>query len=128
MGEHKTPKLTVTLELTLLERLVIHSLVRAPGLLKIADRDDERALNRAWDVLDLDAVAEWSEVPVEASDTATITRRKAEIKSPTTRSFECDAAHLKWLAERLPLAQSGEQARVLGPVRDKIDKARESLK
>lgn len=118
MGEHKTPKLIASLDLTLLERLTIHSLIRS---MKPADRDDERRWGRVWDALDLDgAVA--SGTPGENGQT---TFKVTDLKK--SRKYELDQAHVDCL-DKLPVSLSMEQARVLAPIRDKIDKARESLK
>ena len=118
MSENKTPKLTTRLELTLLERLSIHAVVRS---MKPADRDDERRWGRVWDALDLDgAVA--SGKPAENGQT---TFQTSDLRK--SKKFDIDAAHADCL-DKLPVALSMEQARVLAPIREKVDKARESLK
>lgn len=118
MGEHKTPKLTTKLELTLLERLSVHGVIRAH---KPADRDDERRWSRAWDAIDLDGAL----ASGRGTDDGRTEFKVADLKK--ARRFDVTAEILDTLA-KLPASQSVEQARVISPVRDKIDKAKESLK
>lgn len=118
MGENKKPTLTASLTLTLLERLSIHRMLAAH---KPADRDDERALMRVWDVLDLDGLQAFAKV----DDQGRVTYQVADLKR--SKKFAIDKAHADWL-NKLPAAPTGEVARILAPVRDQVEKAREKLK
>lgn len=125
MGESKTPKLTAPLDLTLWERLTIHGILNA--VFKPVDRDDERAMNRVWNALELDAATQDMDARNAAAAAAGAQVKIVDVNTDTV-PFDCDEAHLKWLDSRLPIAVNGAQARVLGPVRERVTTAREALK
>jgi glutamate synthase domain-containing protein 1 len=118
MGEHKTPKLTASLKLTLLDRLTVHRMLAAH---KPTSRDDERAMMRVWDVLDLDGLQTAGTPDGEGR----ITYAAGDLRR--VKTYAVDKAHADWL-DKLPVAPSGDVARVLAPIRDQVTKALEQLK
>lgn len=117
MGQHKTPKLTATLILSLAERVQLHQRIRTvpPG-----DRDGERAWLRVWDALDFDGALAMGKVEPtgQISFTAGDLRKKSRCA--------LDLAHVETLL-KMPPARTVEEARSFQPIREQLEKAKEQL-
>ncbi len=143
MGESKIPKPTAKLTLTLLERLTIHQALR---ILKPKDRDDERAINRAWDAVDLDGAVDASQ-PAREREATLIAIASGQVTGHVAASAASDCLRRSYSADDLkksksfevtlsvasvldsiPPAETGDHARVLAPMRDKIEAAIEAIK
>lgn len=117
MSEPATTATTATLTLTLLERVAVHRMLAA---YRPADRNDERALVRVWGALDLDGIKAGGKVVGNQVEYAVGDLERSG-------EYEIDKAGVNWL-NRLPVAPSGELARLLAPLREQVEKAREKLK
>lgn len=117
MGEHKTPKLTVTITLALHERLALRERIR---VLPPGDRDGERRWLRVWDALDFDGALKGGTMDRGGGiqfDVATLRK---------TERFQLDRAHVECLLS-LPVAPTVEAARMFALVREQLEKAKETL-
>lgn len=123
MGEHKQPKQTTRVTLTLMERLTLYGAIRH---VPPSDRDNERAWMKVWDVLDFDgAAAEGTTTTTD--DGRTVTTFPTAKLNGKGKGFELTEADVNTLL-KLPVAKTVELARLIAPVLAKLEKAKEALK